>query len=62
MLEILSYRPHWPSLKLTALKLCKEKWEAVEMRDRRQRVSVTPFILSAPVWNFTAIQGPPELI
>ena len=62
MLEILSYHPHRPSLKLTELKLFKEKWEGVEMWDRSQRVSVTPFILSASVWKFPSIHGPPELI
>lgn len=62
MLEILSYHPHRASLKFTELKLFKEKWEGVEMRDRRQRVSVTPFVLSAPVWKFPSIHGPPELV
>ena len=62
MLEILSYHPHRPSLKLTELKIFKEKWEGVEMWDRSQHVSVTPFILSAPVWKFPSIHGPPELV
>ena len=52
MLEILLQHPHGMSLKLTELKMFKGKWEGVGMEDRRQSVSITPFILSAICYQF----------